>query len=173
MKTIEKIKVMLDEEQKTVFVEQDKAKPVVNPTIDQAALVRMLNSSPPDLETVMVRCDRVRGEWQIVSRRTGEHVRWLERGILKEVTFTVKIEPGYGCGSSSTIGFATGKLLPIATPISVPSGQVKGIGFDRDRQCFFRRDSFREVEKADYRILKDGCSAEMVVPPERVGKKKH
>jgi hypothetical protein len=145
------------------------------PTVDKFLVAKLLASKPPaapDLERVVVRCDRNTGQWQVISRN-GQVIRSFARGIMTEVEFSTKYRPAAGCGVGHHVGMATGKILPAETPVSVPARMVHRIGFDDGEGEFFFYQDCKDPDKcqallaADYLILKDDCHSEVLINPKK------
>ena len=151
-------------EDTALYIQQDANKP---PVIDKHALRKLLNAkpvhTPTELERVTVRCDRAEGKWAVIGPRGGTN-RLLARAILTNVQFHSEYRPGGGCSGGYYIGSATGDLLPAETPVSVPASSVSGIDFYDDEGSFICRRNSMPLEGADYLILKDDCSAEVITP---------
>jgi hypothetical protein len=91
----------------------------------------------------------------------------LDALILTDVSFSCEWKKGVyqGCGhysNGSYTGFASGNLLPVATPLTVPTKNVVHLGFDPGTGRFFNSDTLEQLHGAGYLILKEGCSSEYV-----------
>lgn len=157
---------------KTTFVEQpqaDTADEVFHtPKVNPAELQALLDRDAP-LERVVVRCNRETKKWELW--RNNEPYKQLDALILINVSFTCSVmdkdERGryLGCGSyvnGTFTGFATGDMLPVSTPLSVPTEGVVRLRFNKETGNFYNPDTGDYLEGAGYLILKENCSSEYV-----------
>lgn len=160
---------------KTTFVEapkhvqEDVAEemfhtPLVNPT----ELKALLDREAP-LERVVVRCNRETGKWQLY--RNNEPYKEMTALILINVSFSCQWldenDRGryQGCGNWANgrySGFAAGDVLPVSTPLSVPSEGIISLKFNPDNGQFYDASTGNGLTGAGYLILKEGCSSEYV-----------
>ncbi len=146
----------------TKYIEKNPGIPLDKQT--KADLQALLDRETP-LPTVVVKCNRNTGMWQLFQN--DQPWKELSAAILVEVRFSCEWEDGkyLGCGNSRDgeyIGYAAGKLLPVSTPVSVPSKGVSLLRFDVDDGKFYDPATGNILKGSGYLILKPGCSSEYV-----------
>lgn len=149
---------------KTTFVEQPKDEPAGH-TEATKELKALFDREAPELEHVVVRCNRETGKWYLF--RNNEPYREMTALILINVSFSSQWDAKGidGCtnqASGAYMGFAAGDVLPVATPMTVPTEGVTHLKFDPKRGEFYNGSNGANLKGAGYLILKEGCSAEYV-----------
>lgn len=149
---------------KTTFVEQPKDVPAGH-TAATTALQKLYDREAPELEHVVVRCNRATGKWHLY--KNNEPYKEMTSLIIINVKFSNEwdkkgIDGCTGLADGAYMGFAAGNVLPVATPMTVPTDGVCRIMFDAARGEFYDRSTGSTLKGAGYLILKEGCSAEYV-----------
>jgi hypothetical protein len=162
-------------EEETIYVMEKKSDP-----IGRFELQKLLNSSPPpleeSLETVVVRCDKNKGQWVVLDKE-GVPISHHDCMVLINAAFVSELSDtervNLGCGfyedRKTHIGMAVGKRLPQDKPISVPNEMVNRLKFNPENGNFYCNG--RCFKAADYLILKEGCHSEIIAPRNTLKKK--
>lgn len=132
--------------------------------VNKVALQALLEKEPP-FPRVVVRCDREAGLWKLFEN--DKPWKSMKSCVLINVSFSCEWVNGVslGCGASSDghhVGYAAGQLLPIATPLTVPTSGVTRLRFDVEDGKFYDPDTGFRLSGSGYLILKEGCSSEYI-----------
>lgn len=152
---------------KTTFVEEPKDQPPDLVNHEQArSLQALYDKEAPPLEHVVVRCNRTTKKWELY--KDDKPYKELNALILINVTFSCQWSKGekrMNCGKmvdGAFTGYASGDVLPVSTPLSVPTDGLIMLGFDPGSGVFFDKKTCHELKGSGYLILKEGCSSEYV-----------
>lgn len=121
---------------------------------------------------VKVRCHRSISEslWQVLTwdDKLGywKHDRLIHAGTMRNVRFVV--ESGDGCGVSYDVGYAIGEMIDEVSNVSqqkVAEARERGEGlsFDKDKACFIRNKTSKEIAAVYELNLLPNCSSTIVV----------
>lgn len=153
------------EEKSTLYVLHEKLEEKAKPKkFSKEEWNRLFHGPPLKTRTVTVRCDREKGLW-IELDQEGNPVREFSAGVIMNARFNSQYggeEIYLGCGiyEKGHVGTATGELLPVDRPISVPNAHVGELSFSVETGKFVCGNKI--LEAADYLILKEGCSSEII-----------
>lgn len=158
--------------EKTVFVEEQKrsqtdvaAEVFHTPKVNPRELQELLDRDAP-LKHVVVRCNRKTGKWYLYENN--KPYMEMTSLILINVSFSSEWsddETHMSCGRKEDggyTGFAAGDVLPVSTPLTVPTEGVVHLGFNPGSGEFYNTGTLEELKGAGYLILKEGCSSEYV-----------
>jgi len=155
----------LVEEGKVTFVHTEKPdRPVVN----KEELKRLFwntsqrRASEDPVRMIRIRCDRTVNQWALYDERGKKAISHFTCGVIKDATLSSKEIPAAGCGGADYIGMASGDMISPRQPLTVPTGQVHRLVFDRYAGHFIDSVTQNEITRVDYLILKEGCHAEYI-----------